>query len=505
MSESQTVVPKASARWSRPIRVGVVGGGARAALLIGMLHDVKGASVVALLAEGDPDPATRLARDLGIPVALDVNSFIRENFFDVVIEAGGDPSPVRDDDGSPIGGLEIAGGAACQLLLDLFATRRLAFGVESSDTDEEDQAAEEIEAMQDAPPIGSPRTQGQPIRVSGNELNPVLGDQLAEMFFAHEFSKALSRYSAVDDVCSLMVDGLTGLLGAEISCAYLLEEEGDALRLQACQGIAPEALAQVVSANGTFLGAALRAGFVEETEINRGSFSPQWRDSSLVIASQAAVPLKSSGQTMGVALVAFAEPRQLAEAEVKRLETLVGQAAVSLKSALLLAEVERSSITDRLTQLYSESHFMRCLEDEFDRSSRFLHSFSLVLFELDEACGIAAGSGTGDRMLREVSSVIRRTMRNMDVAGRRGSSTLAVLLPETGPKGAQKVAERIRSAVESSGILADGPRTGGCTVSAGIATFPQHAESVAELLAVAEEALGQTTAVGNNRVGVAAG
>jgi diguanylate cyclase (GGDEF)-like protein len=481
-----------------------------------MLHDVEGASVVALLAESDPDPATRLARDLGIQVALDVNSFIRENFFDVVIETGGEASPVRDESGMPIGGLEIAGGAACQLLLDLFATRRLAFGVGPSDPDDEVVGRDGVsgeQAEQDRSVIGveqgvfpaSRGAQSPPLRVSGNELNPLLGDQLAEMFFAHEFSKALSRYTAVDDVCSLMVDGLAGLLGADISCAYLLEDEGGTLRLQACQGVAPESLAQVVSTNGTFLGAGLRTGFVQETEVTRGDFSAQWRDSSLAVASQAVVPLKSSGQTLGVALVAFATPRELAEAEVKRFETLAGQAAVSLKSALLLAEVERSSITDRITQLHSESHFMRCLEDEFDRCSRFLHSFSLVLFELDEACGVAAGSGTGDRILREVSSVIRRTMRNMDIAGRLGSSTLAVLLPETGPKGAQKVAERIRSAVESSDIIADGPRADGCTVSAGIATFPQHAGSVAELLSVAGQTLGQAVAVGNNRVGVAAG
>jgi diguanylate cyclase (GGDEF)-like protein len=463
-----------------------------------MLHDVEGASVVALLVGSDPDPATRLARDLGIPVAPDVDSFIRENYFDVVLETGDDDSPVRDDDGRPIGGLEIAGGAACQLLLDLFATRRLIVGAES--TGEADGQAHDTAAT------GSRQSPPPPIRVSGhNEANPILGDQLAEMFFAHEFSKVLSRYTAVDDVCSLMVDGLTGLIGAEISCAYLLDAQDGTLRLQACQGVAPEALAQVVPADGTFLGAALHGGFIQEVEATRGGFSPQWQAASLAIASQAAVPLKSAGQTMGVALVAFTEPRELADQEIKRLETLGGQAAVSLKSALLLAEVERSSITDRLTQLYSESHFLRCLEDEFDRSSRFLHSFSLVLFELDEGCGISPGSGGGDRILREVASAIRRTMRNMDVAGRYGESTLAVLLPETGPKGAEKVAERIRAAVESPGIVADGPRAAGCTVSAGIATFPQHAESAIGLLEVADKALARTKAAGENRVGVAAG
>ena len=68
--------------------------------------------------------------------------------------------------------------------------------------------------------------------------NEELEGRLAEIFFTHEFFKALTSFSSVDDVCSLIVDGANGILGAEISCVYLFEREDWTLRLRASPGSA---------------------------------------------------------------------------------------------------------------------------------------------------------------------------------------------------------------------------------------------------------------------------
>ncbi len=68
------------------------------------------------------------------------------------------------------------------------------------------------------------------------KANEELESRLAEIFFTHEFFKALTTFSSVEDVTSLIVDGANGILGAEISAVYLFAPEDWTLRLCASQG-----------------------------------------------------------------------------------------------------------------------------------------------------------------------------------------------------------------------------------------------------------------------------
>jgi len=77
-----------------------------------------------------------------------------------------------------------------------------------------------------------------------------------------------------------------------------------------------------------------------------------------------------------------------------------------------------------------------------------------------------------------------------------------VLLPQVDERGAMESAERIRAALESSGIHPGGSRKR-VTVSIGLAMFPWHADSPESLLRAADEALYRAKDAGRNRVVVA--
>jgi diguanylate cyclase (GGDEF)-like protein len=104
------------------------------------------------------------------------------------------------------------------------------------------------------------------------------------------------------------------------------------------------------------------------------------------------------------------------------------------------------------------------------------------------------GHAEGDRALRNLAVSITRSIRSIDAAGRYGGEEFLVVLPETDLDGAAVVAERIRSAIESSGKL---------LVSIGVAELEPANGSISALIVAADAALYAAKRGGKNRVELA--
>jgi diguanylate cyclase (GGDEF)-like protein len=166
-------------------------------------------------------------------------------------------------------------------------------------------------------------------------------------------------------------------------------------------------------------------------------------------------------------------------------------------------ETQRSAITDPLTGLYNRRYLRTALRREVRRSHRHGGVFSVLLLDLDrfKAVNDRYGHMLGDLVLRRVSRVIRRGVRDADIACRYGGEEFAVLFPETDRLGAYIAAERMRRGVAAS--FSERP-TGGrkipMTVSGGIASFPDDGGESSTLIARADETLYRAKRAGRNRV-----
>ncbi|MDP2232719.1 MAG: GGDEF domain-containing protein, partial [Actinomycetota bacterium] len=313
-------------------------------------------------------------------------------------------------------------------------------------------------------------------------------------------------YSSVDDVCSLIVDGANGILGAEISCVYLFEREDWTLRLRASQGRPEDAFDPVVSVRDTILGEAFNEGLVHEPDVPYGSGSGHWCRDSEDVRSQAAVQLRAGDHVIGVMVIASADYRELTPVELERLQVIGNQSSLSLQNALLHGELERLSVTDRLTELYNHGYFQQRLEEEFGRAVRFNHDLALIMLDIDDfkEFNDTYGHPRGDKVLQAVSEIIRSNLREMDVAARYGGEEFVVVLPETDAQGAWAVAERIRASVaEFEFVGAEAMASIHKSVSVGVAVFPTHASSAARLIEAADMVMYAAKRDGKNRVMVA--
>src|SRR5262249_60958421 len=109
------------------------------------------------------------------------------------------------------------------------------------------------------------------------------------------------------------------------------------------------------------------------------------------------------------------------------------------------------------------------------------------------------GRPGGPLVVRRRAGPPGRGPRRTDVVARYGGEEFVLVLDETDQKGAEMVAERIRERIEREVIQGDFGRVR-VTASLGLATWPEHAESMEDLLERADQALYEAKKKGRNRV-----
>jgi diguanylate cyclase (GGDEF)-like protein len=182
----------------------------------------------------------------------------------------------------------------------------------------------------------------------------------------------------------------------------------------------------------------------------------------------------------------------LSAAQLEMAESLAQTAAHALENGSGARRDTRSDV-----QLLD-----RRLQEEFERARRYSLSFSLVLLDV-EAGAVTMTSEAGEELRREVGVRLRRELRLPDFVSRYDLDEFAIVLPETGSRGARRSVTRMR---ERLGSLATEP---GAEVerpsfSAGIVSFPHPAAAQADdMYALVEAALMRGKAQSGERIGIA--
>lgn len=160
--------------------------------------------------------------------------------------------------------------------------------------------------------------------------------------------------------------------------------------------------------------------------------------------------------------------------------------------------------TDGLTGLNNRRTFGVILEQEWRRAKRARSAFSLLFVDVDrfKAYNDTYGHQAGDDALAAVARCIGENIRRPgDIAARYGGEEFVVLLPDTAMTGAQKVAEKIRTAISGLAIEHAGSEYGRVTASIGMASWTPEQDGEANgVIRAADEALYTAKATGRNRI-----
>ena len=173
-------------------------------------------------------------------------------------------------------------------------------------------------------------------------------------------------------------------------------------------------------------------------------------------------------------------------------------AAMLQSAAIRFSRAEVEAITDGLTGLYNHRYLQERLREELERARRHETRLSLLFFDCDEfkVYNDAYGHKAGDAALGRIARIIESCSRRVDLAARYGGEEFVLALVDTDNAGALTVAERIRSEVAASSAASGRP----LSVSIGVTTYPEDADSRDELLDKADWAMYAAKRAGRDRV-----
>ena len=214
------------------------------------------------------------------------------------------------------------------------------------------------------------------------------------------------------------------------------------------------------------------------------------------------VPLASHGFTMGVLIAESNEANHFHERDQQMLSIVSRSTAMALENAELHRRTEELTINDELTDTYNYRYFVLKLQEEKRRASRYMLPLSLIMVDIDwfKKLNDSYGHQVGNVVLKQLSDIIKRCIRDVDIFCRYGGEEFVVILPQTPQVEASSIAERIRQQVEEAVLLVDNAGRLKITVSIGVTSFPENGKSQEDILAVADQALYRAKGGGRNLV-----
>ena len=163
------------------------------------------------------------------------------------------------------------------------------------------------------------------------------------------------------------------------------------------------------------------------------------------------------------------------------------------------SRLEALASLDSLTGLKNRRSFEERLQEEISRARRSKETFALLLLDIDHFKNFndSFGHPRGDDVLKSVSRVLSRSVRDADFIARYGGEEFAIVLPDTDRDGAKLMGERLREAIEENAW-----DVRPITVSVGAAAWSDGA-SAETLVDQADRALYRSKQAGRNIVTLA--
>ena len=310
---------------------------------------------------------------------------------------------------------------------------------------------------------------------------------------ARETTAVLDQEELLIKVCTVIQQTF------RVGHVSVLLRDGDGLLLRANQGrfTASEAAGGRLAGSSGLWGKALAGGTtLIENDVHA---SPEYIGFYHETRSRMCIPLVSFGQTLGVLMLESEHLGSFHEADVESLEAVADICATAIQNAHYIERVKQLAYLDGLTGIFNRRYFEMRVVEEIDRARRFDSGMAVLMVDIDQFKRLNDEFGhlLGDEVLRQVSSMFHQQLRKIDVVCRYGGEEFAVLLSQTNPQHALAVAEKLRRLVENwqfPGV----PQS--VTISAGVATFPDHGTTRDELVKSADAGLYAAKQSGRNRV-----
>jgi diguanylate cyclase (GGDEF)-like protein len=317
---------------------------------------------------------------------------------------------------------------------------------------------------------------------------------IRELRMSNELTQRLNQSLRLGDIFQFALEELLEMFGADYCCILHMNEEKGGLEVIACNHSSllneildlGEGLGGKVYSTGESL---ILSNYIHSAETTSRLMNATGSQSLI------ATPLSVGGEVRGAIMLAHRDAHYFSYDNYRLLQAMAGHIGLAVGNARLHAEVRRLANRDSLTGLYARHY----LDEEIKQRQSKDFCGCLIVVDIDQFKMVndTYGHQKGDKILKEVSEIVKSSIRQGDIAARWGGEELSVYLPLMGVEQALYVAERIRKRVMTE-------TEPSVTVSCGIAEWSWLDErvSVESLFYRADMALYKAKNSGRNQVAI---
>lgn len=212
-------------------------------------------------------------------------------------------------------------------------------------------------------------------------------------------------------------------------------------------------------------------------------------------------PILNNEECIGVLAFGRIQPNyEFSKDQIQFGELFASLTALVLNNARLREELREQSIRDPLTGLFNRRYMDEMLAREVSRANRHLNPLGVIMIDIDhfKRFNDSYGHAVGDRLLKDVGSFLKERVRGEDIACRYGGEEFLLVMPNANLEVVQQRAELLCR--EGKNIQTMGYTV---TFSLGVAVYPQHGQSIPDVLKAVDAALYLAKQNGRNQVVIA--
>ncbi|MBL7032015.1 MAG: sensor domain-containing diguanylate cyclase [Nitrospira sp.] len=321
-----------------------------------------------------------------------------------------------------------------------------------------------------------------------------------------DFSNTASSLQDMDGLSDAMLEKSLRLLKAEQGSLMFLDDNQTELVIEAKKSVDDTVKEKMrVKKEGCIADIVFQSGeslLVENIESDpriKKQNRPRYKTKSFIcvpimIDNKVAGVLNISDKTMNTAF--SQDDLHLIQTFIKNISIVIERNMLQKKSE----DLEKLSITDPMTGIYNRRYLNTRLLEEITRYNRFKHPFSFMLLDLDKfkLFNDTYGHLAGDRLIIDLAKLVENSLRTIDIAARFGGDEFVAIFPQTPKKDAIQITNRIKDKIDASINIDHGKIP--LSVSMGLATYPDDASSIMELIEKTDQALYLAKKGGGNRV-----
>lgn len=313
-----------------------------------------------------------------------------------------------------------------------------------------------------------------------------------EVFTLYELARTFSSSLSIENIYTLFAQKIRELVPFDTCIIYQHNELTDEAQAVYIEGVNDAELKSVYVKSGEGgTGFALKKRQAVASNVPNLDFSFSQVTLKQDYSAMASLPLIAKEKLLGAVSIYSCSIAEYEDEHLRLLETVSRIAADAIFKSINHAETESRALTDPMTGLPNARSLQIQFDKESARADRNDSKFQLLMLDLDgfKAVNDTFGHKVGDKLLKEISKVMRGQLRDYDFLARYAGDEFVAIIPETDDRSVNELCQRIEKAVSNFVLPIGDGRFARVGISVGAAAYPSGGKVLDQLLITADKAM----------------